>query len=216
LLRGYRAGSKRARIRARTCGELTSGASDREIRGGRGSVAGGELPLPTDPSAGPEAPGIAGGLHAPSRARASSPSRARARARYRLGLCVCWLWGLMASFVRKASSAASLLCGRGGTKTGTESIPLPQERSCLFMGPFTGQRFSGLHRWFPPYLQSGPYSLLCACVYANQSQPNFQIATVLPMTYENLSFQGFKIEFWINKRTGSAFYPTICSSSAYF
>jgi hypothetical protein len=169
LLRGYRAGSKRARIRARTCGELTSGASDREIRGGRGSVAGGELPLPTDPSAGPEAPGIAGGLHAPSRARASSPSRARARACYRLGLCVCWLWGLMASFVRKASSAASLLCGRGGTKTGTESIPLPQERSCLFMGPFTGQRFSGLHRWFPPYLQSGPYSLLCACVYANQS-----------------------------------------------
>jgi hypothetical protein len=80
LLREYRAGSKRAWIRARTCGELTSGASDREIRGGRGSVAGGELPLPTDPSAGPEAPGIAGGAPRPlSRSRVVAFAGAGAR-----------------------------------------------------------------------------------------------------------------------------------------
>jgi hypothetical protein len=92
---GDRAGSKRPRIGARTCVELTRGASDREIRGGGGSVAGGELPLPHARHR--ELPGLGGRAPRPPRARASSPSRegAGAGALAIARVCVCWLWGLM-------------------------------------------------------------------------------------------------------------------------
>ena len=90
---GDRAGSKRPRIGARTCGELTRGASDREIRGGGGSVAGGELPRPRARRR--ELPGLGAGSPRPPRARASSPSREGAGALAIAWVCGCWLWGLM-------------------------------------------------------------------------------------------------------------------------
>ena len=128
---GDRAGSKRPRIGARTCGELTRGASDREIRGGGGSVAGGELPRPRARRR--ELPGLGAGWlpTPPPRARASSPWRAR----YRLGL-----WA-NASSVRKASSAASLLW-EGGVETNEDGdaehwvYPSPAGGEVSFIRPF--------------------------------------------------------------------------------
>jgi hypothetical protein len=90
---GNRAGSKRPRIRARTCGELNSGASDREIRGGRGSVTGGELPLPP-PARGPGS-FRDWGLHTSRALSRRGLGGARARSLAPGSVCVGF-WGLMA------------------------------------------------------------------------------------------------------------------------
>lgn len=82
------AGSKRPRIGTRNCRELRSGASDREIYGGEGSVTGGELPLPQPAS------GLGSfrdlGLHA-SRALASWRGRERGALSPGFVVCVCFL-----------------------------------------------------------------------------------------------------------------------------
>ena len=136
---GDRAGSKRPRIGARTCGELTRGTSDREIRGGGGSVAGGELPR--TPTRG------AGSSLSRDWGRAGSPRPRLALARRRLGalaiawVCGCLALGANASSVRKASSAASLLweggCGnerrRGRRALG---LSLSRRRGSVFYSPF--------------------------------------------------------------------------------
>nr|CAB3480190.1 unnamed protein product [Digitaria exilis] len=69
LERGDPAGSKRPRIGARTCGELTRGASDREIRGGRRLGRRRRGVPPHEPARGPrELPGLRGSTTPLSRA----------------------------------------------------------------------------------------------------------------------------------------------------
>jgi len=95
-------------------GAYLRGIDARRLRSGdpRRRRLGRRRRAPTTPRAAPGAPGIGGGLSTPaSRSRVVAFAGGRGRARYRLGLWVLAL-GANASFVRKASSAASLLWER--------------------------------------------------------------------------------------------------------
>jgi len=119
-------------------GAYLRGIDARHLRSGdpRRRRLGRRRRAPTTPRAAPGAPGIGGGLSTPaSRSRVVAFAGGRGRARYRLGLWVLAL-GANASFVRKASSAASLLWERRRGRSAVGLVyPSPAAKGAPFYRP---------------------------------------------------------------------------------
>lgn len=173
-------------------------------------------PPPHGPTRGPGSSRDCGGS-TPPLALARRRLRGRGRARYRLGLCVLAL-GANGSFVRKASSAASLFMWEGGNEDGDGVYPSPAGGEVSFYGPFYGPTIFRIAPVVPAVFAMWSVLSLSVCLFM---LPNPSPISKLPLHFlcEILRWECFfkdPVESGINSRTSGAFYSTICLSSAYF